>query len=94
MKSGLLLCCLGLAGCATVENFPILEVANTKEITLIRTPVTSQVCEMLSPAKPGRYVVACATVANGSCTIYVTPEATNDTWGHELRHCFDGRWHK
>lgn len=93
MKFGLLLCCLVLVGCATVESFPILEMANTKEITLIRTWDAARICSRLVPPKSDSVTVACA-IMRDTCIIYVEPTATNDTWGHELRHCFDGRWHK
>ena len=40
----------------------------------------------------GQRALACA-IPGDPCTIYTYPEPAFDTLGHELLHCFYGRWH-
>ena len=38
--------------------------------------------------------VACAYWDNNSCVIITHLKTTTHTLGHEIRHCFQGEWHK
>ena len=55
-------------------------------------------CRPFVKSKPGyRYYVieACALVFSEKqkCIIITKPVLTMETFGHELRHCFEGAWH-
>ena len=36
---------------------------------------------------------ACAKWTSKTCTIYTAPETSHALLGHELRHCFEGKFH-
>ena len=36
---------------------------------------------------------ACAKWTSKTCTIYTAPETSHAILGHELRHCFEGKFH-
>ncbi len=43
---------------------------------------------------PGKKILACATISkNGPCTIYTHESYSWESVGHEVGHCFLGRWH-
>lgn len=42
--------------------------------------------------RPGK-IRACARYNSKSCTIITGPETSHALLGHELRHCFEGRFH-
>lgn len=37
--------------------------------------------------------LGCASFGDGYCRIYVSTEVTCIIWGHELRHCYHGKYH-
>ena len=39
-------------------------------------------------------VSGCAVWTGMSCTIYTRPMTSHEILGHELRHCFEGHYHK
>lgn len=90
-----LLIVLLLAGCASFEERPIKTGAETRVITLDRTYTATEECNKLGAVvAPGWRVLACAQINGTLCRITMQPAATDDTLGHEARHCFDGMWHK
>lgn len=36
---------------------------------------------------------ACAKWTSKTCTIYTAPETSHAILGHEMRHCFEGKFH-
>ena len=89
----LLILCSLLAGCATMDERPIKVSTETRIITLERSWDARSKCHSMASVPPGWKIVACATLG-AACTIYMQPDAGDDTLGHETRHCFDGDWHK
>ena len=75
-----------LAGCAGI---PIRTGTETMTVTLQRAYDAESLCSAIS----GKKAVACACVKNKHCTIILNPYHTDEVWGHELRHCFDGTLH-
>jgi len=55
------------------------------------------VCSKLSVSRgysPITIAIHACSVQDGNvCTIYTKNETSMHTLGHELRHCFQGRWH-
>ena len=43
-------------------------------------------------SKQGK-IRACAKWTSKTCTIYTAPETSHALLGHELRHCFEGKFH-
>lgn len=43
--------------------------------------------------RTGGEIKACARYTNKSCTIITGPETSHAILGHELRHCFEGKFH-
>ena len=39
-------------------------------------------------------VLACAVPTKHYCKIYTAPTTSMAALGHEVRHCFEGDWHK
>jgi len=75
-----------LAGCAAV---PIRTGIETMTVTIQRDYDANNICSAVS----GKKAEACTCVKMNHCTITLNPDHTDEVWGHELRHCFDGAWH-
>jgi hypothetical protein len=106
---GIALCLLGgIAHAATTsenphEAFRITKVHSSNiALTLITSKNVQATCDAESKKRGlGGFlesVEACSfwdrSALNNKCTI-VLPEVTNfHTIGHEMRHCFQGNWHK
>ena len=50
--------------------------------------------ERLGVAKIPYRVKACSFYNKNTCTIITGKKTTQHSLGHELRHCFQGEWHK
>ena len=50
--------------------------------------------ERLGVAKIPYQVKACSFWTKNTCTIITGKKTTQHSLGHELRHCFQGNWHK
>ena len=50
-------------------------------------------CASYSRSRTYPKVYGCQYWLGGTCII-VAPQTDHDTIGHELRHCFEGRFHK
>lgn len=90
----LLILCSVLAGCASLEERPVKVGTESQWITLERTYTATEDCSRHAQAAPGWKIIACATFDHVSCRIKMQPTASDDTLGHETRHCFDGAWHR
>lgn len=42
----------------------------------------------------GRFLGCAGREPTGTCVIYTNTETTHQVFGHELRHCFQGNFHK
>ena len=76
-----------LAGCAEMPGRTGIE---TMTVTLQRDYNADDICEAIS----GKKAAACTCVKTNHCTITLNPDHSDEVWGHELRHCFDGAWHQ
>lgn len=50
--------------------------------------------ERLGVAKISYRLKACSFYTKNTCTIITGRKTTQHSLGHELRHCFQGKWHK
>lgn len=75
-----------IGGCATF-NAPVNPEYRraSVNVTWIETDQVPAVCR-------NDRALACA-LPSDPCIIYTYPEPAFDTLGHELLHCFMGRWH-
>jgi hypothetical protein len=56
-----------------------------------------RVCALTTeqPLRPGSVFLGCAGIdLGGTCVIYTSTDTTHQILGHELRHCFQGNFHK
>jgi hypothetical protein len=51
-------------------------------------------CRGMSPLMEGRRYVGCTQFNATSCRVYTGRNTTLSVLGHEMRHCFEGHWHK
>lgn len=81
------LLCLLLAGCTTFTT-PVVPEYQKDEVTIhwIRTDDVKRICKQPNS-------LACAFVDTEPCTIVTYKEPAWETVGHEVGHCFFGRWH-
>lgn len=87
----IMLVIIGIGGCAMTPEYPFITSQSTPvKITLTRREDAPEVC---SKRLKIPNLVACAFWIVYECEIIMTPDADNDTLGHEVRHCFDGSWH-
>ena len=54
----------------------------------------SAVCQNKIPALSGQRILACSEYNNRTCTIYTGRTTDMAIVGHEIRHCFEGAWHR
>ena len=54
----------------------------------------SAVCQNKMPALAGQRILACSEYNNQTCTIYTGLITDMAIVGHEIRHCFEGQWHR
>ena len=54
----------------------------------------SAVCQNKIPALAGQRILACSEYNNRTCTIYTGLITDMAIVGHEIRHCFEGQWHR
>lgn len=51
-------------------------------------------CRGFQPLMEGRRYVGCTHYNNTSCRVYTGRDTTLSILGHEIRHCFEGQWHR
>jgi hypothetical protein len=90
---------LFVGGCSSLErgdqelNKPLGYV----EAKLIRLSVVNQQkIDQMCPGirTEGRHPIGCAHWGVKSCEIYVLEKSAHEVLGHELRHCFEGAFHR
>lgn len=72
----------------------------TRSVELVEVDGINAFCAAMigKPAGTNKKGVAlvyagCASYLPTTCIIYVDKTSSNETWGHELRHCFKGDFH-
>ena len=65
-----------------------------KSIRWVVVENVSAVCQNKIPALSGQRILACSEYNNRACTIYTGRTTDMAIVGHEIRHCFEGAWHK
>lgn len=82
-----------LAGCAAAPRDAV-------SVRWVRVEDPVAACRKAHPTAPFWGVRGCAVMRGSECTIYARDVADAQdrdklaTLGHELKHCFDGSWHK
>ena len=65
-----------------------------KTIRWVVVENVSAVCQNKMPALAGQRILACSEYNNHTCTIYTGLVTDMAIVGHEIRHCFEGQWHR
>ena len=102
MKSILAIALLVLSGCATsqtpnpVYNIQFEAQPNLpeKSIRWVVIEDISRFCQSKMPLIGNQRVLACSEYNNRACTIYTGRVTDMAIVGHELRHCYEGAWHR
>lgn len=90
----LYLCIWGLVGCATTTFVP-RPLAASMQIAWVVADDVQTLCRQRLGGSTDDYLLGCATWsrAHDSCTVYTARRTTQEVLGHEVRHCFEGRFH-
>ena len=75
-------------------DFTALPVHQPKRVEWIVTERVDEVCQSLAPLSNGQKYIACTKFNDTSCVVYTKPNLTLAELGHEMRHCFEGHWHR
>jgi hypothetical protein len=54
----------------------------------------SRFCQSKVPLVGNQRMLACSEYNNYTCTIYTGRTTDMAIVGHEIRHCFEGQWHR
>jgi 5,10-methenyltetrahydromethanopterin hydrogenase len=92
---------LFLTGCASVSS-DSFEALNSEQRLTNKTVVTWELVEDIDTFCKKRndsipkdsIVLACAIPTKQYCKIYTASATSMSALGHEVRHCFEGAWHK
>lgn len=92
---------LFLTGCASVP-FDSFEALNSAQRLTNKTVVTWEVVDDIDTfckkrndsISKDQTVLACAIPTKQYCKIYTSSATSMSALGHEVRHCFEGAWHK
>lgn len=66
----------------------------TKQVEWIAVDNVDQVCRGFAPLTQGRRYVGCAVHNATQCRVYTNRNTSLSILGHEIRHCFEGAWHR
>jgi hypothetical protein len=110
MKWIMCLVLFALTGCSSVSNGPvILKLIEDQNFTApagssvqvvrwVRVPFDrlQTICGLSSnmPHAKGRFLGCAGKDLGGTCIIHTSTDTTHQILGHELRHCFQGNFHK
>ncbi len=84
---------IGLAAALLIGNAraglfdPVVNGEYRKETVIVRWIETENIAQFCGPR-----ALACA-IPGDLCLIYTYPNPSFDSLGHEMLHCFKGRWH-
>ena len=65
-----------------------------KHVEWIAVDNVDQICRGFSPLTQGRRYVGCAVQTATQCRVYTNRNTSLSILGHEIRHCFEGAWHR
>ena len=85
-----------LAGCSTFIAKPYEErVTEATVVTWLTFDDVENQCIKAGAKDPGpfQHLLGCAIYNKKSCRIITGKTTTMETLGHELRHCFEGKFH-
>ncbi len=85
----ILILSLFLAGCATRGEVVSVKWIKASSLEDVRVLCSNQGQSL----RQGHSVKGCQWYASGVCMV-VSMDMDFDTTGHEVKHCFDGKWHK
>ena len=98
MKLLLAMAVLLSSSMATAQSYNIQFEAqpnlSEKNIRWVVVENVSEFCQAKSPWLGNQRVLACSEYNNRTCTIYTGRVTDMAIVGHEIRHCFEGAWHK
>ena len=85
-----------LTGCSTFTAKPYEE--RVTEVTVVTWTTVDDVekeCLKAGAKDPGPFqnILGCAKYNKNSCRILTAKTTSMETLGHELRHCFEGKFH-
>ena len=86
-----------LVGCSTFTAKSYDErITEATVVTWITADDVEKECLKAGAKKPGtfQHLLGCAKYNEKSCRIYTGKVTTMETLGHELRHCFEGKFHQ
>jgi hypothetical protein len=104
MKYLAILILLGLVGCASTPQptatskhdlaFTAQSTYVAKRVEWIVVDNIDSACHGVTAITSGQRYLGCAKFTATSCKVYTARNTTLSILGHEIRHCFEGRWHK
>jgi hypothetical protein len=98
MKSFLAVALLTLSATVSAQSYNIQFEARPnlpeKTIRWVVLENVSSFCQGKMPALSNQRILACSEYNNHTCTIYTGPVTDMAIVGHEIRHCFEGQWHR
>ena len=86
-----------LVGCCTFTVKPYEErVTEATVVTWLTVDDVEKECVKAGAKDPGPFqnILGCAIYNKNSCKIMTAKTTSMETLGHELRHCFEGKFHK
>jgi hypothetical protein len=86
-----------LTGCSTFIAKPYEErITDSTVVTWTTVDDVEKECIKAGAKDPGAFqnILACAIYNKNSCKIMTAKTTSMETLGHELRHCFEGKFHK
>ena len=75
-------------------EFTAQPVHQTKRVEWIVTERLDEICQGFAPLNNGHKYIACTKFSDSVCIVYTKPDLTLAQLGHEMRHCFEGHWHR
>jgi hypothetical protein len=86
-----------LSGCSTFTTKPYRErITESTTVTWLTVDNVHETCIMMGNKNPGSFqtLKGCARYDEKSCKIITGKTTTMEILGHELRHCFEGKFHE
>ena len=97
MRRLLILCSLILAGCGDQFNTPVKReyTDQSRTITWQEVDTEGELNAACGRSGEDKRILGCAYMhrQTASCTIFTYRNPSLDVLGHEMLHCFTGRWH-
>lgn len=102
MKYFAILALVGMVGCASAQSqvgrydleFTAQPAYTVKRVEWIVTERVNEVCQGFAPLSQNQKYLACTKFNDQVCIVYTKPNLTLAQLGHEMRHCFEGHWHR